>query len=536
MNRRPSFRRAALTVFLMAGVQLTLQVSLLARGVDYVATSLAIDDTYYYLQTAWNTRVLGFVTFDGLHPTNGVQLAWFAAILLLAFLIHSKATLLLAALAVSFLLNSFCYAVILKIAAVVQRPGLAVLLAGLWALQCLPFRIYSMGMENSLHALVFWCVLWQSAEFLVRVRRGLPPNLWGLTLLLILNVWTRLDAGLLSAVVYAFCLAQLGYAHWKTTGRVVGAYAKAVAASGLTAGFGLILQLGAFQVMGGAPLPVSAMVKTAGVGRGLSLEAGAKLVEVLLLGMPSVIQGRLPALALVLLGMAGILALLVAWARWPKPLADLRPMADLWGCLLIGELLYHVYIAVSGVQYVPYFLWYRSPSFIFWILTGTLLVFLVIEAVTHNRLARLPAGFTAWSTAGLSVASFGIALYLFARSLNFASDLYTVRLAAARWIGQHYPAGTIFAAWNTGQLGYFSDQTFINLDGVINSVDYYERVLRDAVPLTQYLHENNVEYVVDYATYDALPVLPVVHSFPLDDGSGRAITIWQVPPLTSQLP
>ena len=67
-------------------------------------------------------------------------------------------------------------------------------------------------------------------------------------------------------------------------------------------------------------------------------------------------------------------------------------------------------------------------------------------------------------------------MYLFARSINFTSTLYAARYKAALWIAENSQPDTIFAAWNTGQLGYFSNRTFINLDGVINNVDYYERV------------------------------------------------------------
>src|SRR5262245_19143203 len=95
-------RQAALSVLFLALVQFALQMSLLARGVAYAAVSLAIDDTYYYLQTALNTKLLGFVTFDGLHATNGVQLLWFLIILLLAMVVKTKTVLLLATLGATF--------------------------------------------------------------------------------------------------------------------------------------------------------------------------------------------------------------------------------------------------------------------------------------------------------------------------------------------------------------------------------------------------------------------------------------------------
>ena len=209
LSQNVTFRQAGFVVLCLALGQFILQGSLLTRGVEYVTASLTIDDTYYYLQTAWNTKQLGFVTFDGLHPTNGVQLSWFVITLLLAALASTKTVLLFATMVVSFLLNGLCYFIILKIGGVLKQPLLALFMAGLWSLQSLPFRIYSMGMENSLHALVFWCVIWQCTLFLIRVQNKENPNFWGLTIILILNVWTRLDSALLSTVLYTFCTLTL---------------------------------------------------------------------------------------------------------------------------------------------------------------------------------------------------------------------------------------------------------------------------------------------------------------------------------------
>jgi hypothetical protein len=508
-------------------------MSLLARGVKYAAVSLIIDDTYYYLQTAWNTKHLGLVTFDGLHTTNGVQLLWFAIILLIAILAKTKTTLLIATLAFSFLLNGLCYLFILKIGTVLKQPSISVFMASLWALQSLPFRIYSMGMENSLHALVFWCAIWQTIVFLIRVQKRAKPNFWGLTIVLILNAWTRLDSALHSAILFSFCLIILTYTYGQNIRLFLQRHIKVITGSGLLAILGLIFQLGAFRLMGDSFLPVSALVKTSGVGRGLSAEAVDKFVEVLILGMPPILQGRFPALILILLGIFGILLIIRAKASKHDLSEELRVFLNLWSCLLVGELLYHTYISVSGVVYMPYFAWYRSPSFIFWIITVSLIALFSFEQI---MLVKLPNNFHKLAPVGFSLVVFSVAIYMFARSINFTSKLYTARYNTALWISENSQPDTIFASWNAGQLGYFSNRIFINLDGVINNVDYYERVLRGSVSLTDYLFENNVDYVVDYATYDSLPDFPVVHTFPLDDGSGRSIQIWQVPPQISSAP
>jgi hypothetical protein len=518
---------------IFAVVQFLIQVSLLTKGMEYVAVSLIVDDTYYYLQTAWNAKLLGFVTFDGLHATNGVQLLWFVIIFLLALLAKTKAALLFTTLVVSFLLNGLCYLMILKIGAVLKQPVLALFMAGLWALQSLPFRIYSMGMENSLHALVFWCVIWQSVEFLIRVQNKDNPNFWSLTVILISNAWTRLDSALLSAVLFTFCVGMLAYTYRHNLRLFLQRHSKAITGSSFLAGLGLIVQLTAFQLMGDSFLPVSALVKTSGAGRGSDIEPVDKLAEVITLGMPSILQGRLPTLVLILLGISGILLVIVASLAIRDHSNEIRAFLNLWSCLLVGEIIYYGYVALSDVEYSPYFIWYRSPSFIFWIIAGSLIA---LFTLSQTKLFRPSFNIPKWAPVGFSLVIFAVAIYMFARSVNFTSKLYMARYDAALWIAKNSPPDSVFASWNAGQLGFFSDRTFINLDGLINNVDYYERVLQGSTPLTDYLIENNVDFIVDYAIYASIPDFPVVHTFPLNDGSGRSIHIWQVSPKVSSTP
>ena len=527
MSHNNSFRLATFIIVTFAVVQFIIQVSLLLKGTEYVAVSLTIDDTYYYLQTAWNAKVLGFVTFDGLHATNGVQLLWFVLIYLLALLAQTKTVLLFSTLAVSFLLNGLCYLIILKIGAIVRQPFLALIMASLWALQSLPFRIYSMGMENSLHAFVFWCALWQSVEFLLRVQRREKPNFLGLTIVLIINAWTRLDSALLSAILFTFCVGMLATTYRANLAVFVRTHGRAILGSSLLAGAGLVVQLTAFRLMGDSFLPVSALVKTSGAGRGVDVEPFEKLVRVFTLGMPSILQGRFPDLLLMAIGVVGIVLVVLARVNARAASDGMRAFLQLWSCLLAGETIYYVYIALSDAEYAPYFIWYRSPSFIFWIVTASLLA---LSAFEYGSLAKRWTRVLHWAPLCSSLAIFALAVYMFVRSINFTSDLYVARYDVALWMAENSAADTVFASWNAGQLGYFSDRTVINLDGVINSVDYYERVLVGSTSLSDYLIENNVDFVVDYDTYDSLPDFPVEHTFPLHDGSGRSIHIWRVVP------
>jgi hypothetical protein len=529
MPKSITFRQATFGVLLLALGQFIIQMRLLTKGMEYAAASLVIDDTYYYLQTAWNTRALGFVTFDGLHSTNGVQLLWFAIVFLLAMVAKSKAFLLFSALAVSFLFNGLCYLVILKIAAILKQPVLALFMASFWALQTLPFKIYSTGMENSLHALVFWCVIWQGTVFLIRVHKKERPNFWGLAVGLILVVWTRLDSAVISAVVFFFCVGMLAYSDRNNLGLSLGMNGKALAGSSLLAGAALLVQLASFRFMGGSFLPVSALVKTNAVSGGSAIGPVDKLVGLFTLGMPSILQGRFPTLVLVLLGLSGVLLVILIMGVRRDHSDEMRAFLSLWSCLLFGELIYYAFVALSEVEYTPYFVWYRSPSFIFWIITGSLLALFALEYLSR----ALPmVRSSKWVPVGMSLAVLSVAAYLFARGTGSISELYAARYDAALWIEANSPPDTVFAAWNAGELGFFSNREFINLDGLINNVEYYQRVLHGSMPLKDYLAENRVDYIVDYQIYDSLPDFPVVRSFPISDGSGRSIQVWKV---TSQV-
>jgi hypothetical protein len=73
---------------------------------------------------------------------------------------------------------------------------------------------------------------------------------------------------------------------------------------------------------------------------------------------------------------------------------------------LFGEALYYVYVALSEVEYAPYFIWYRSPSFIFWIATGSLIALFIFG---HTRLTNQRINILKWAPAAVSLAIYAVA-------------------------------------------------------------------------------------------------------------------------------
>ncbi|GAH14848.1 unnamed protein product, partial [marine sediment metagenome] len=78
-------------------------------GPEYITSSLTNDDSYYYFNTAWNTKLYGFVTFDSIHKTNGVHLLWFFIVYFLSFLTNSKELFLIILMMVNVIIMGFSF-------------------------------------------------------------------------------------------------------------------------------------------------------------------------------------------------------------------------------------------------------------------------------------------------------------------------------------------------------------------------------------------------------------------------------------------
>jgi hypothetical protein len=77
-----------------------------------------------------------------------------------------------------------------------------------------------------------------------------------------------------------------------------------------------------------------------------------------------------------------------------------------------------------------------------------------------------------------------------AQGINSASPL----LAAALWAKAHLPAGAVIGAWNAGTIGYLSGRQVINLDGVVNSWDFFET---EQVDLCRYWDRAGITHLLD---------------------------------------
>lgn len=565
----------------LAAVQLGLQLRHCLAGVDYVVAALFIDDAYYFLQPAWNLRHVGFVTFDGINPTNGVQLLWFVVVYGLTWLASTKTVLLLLSGTTCAVLNAAVHPIIARFGATVQRRFLAAALSLLWFAVVLSDPLYLRGMDNTLHALICWLMVWQLAVFFRHLQDSPDASLVPLTAVLIANVWTRLDSALVSATVFLCCVgakvASMRGSDLTTSRRI-----RSVLLPSVLAAAAGIVQLGAFWWMAGSLLPVSALVKARPGGLGVSWTgAFDELVarsfihlELPPLHLPdAIVQLVVFATALVLLvgwfvlrrargswianlvtavlvpSAALLLVLMLEGALTPTGYLSLFALAALvdlvgiapedpgasvtrrvWYTVAAAFLAYHAVIVPLGMKPGYYSPWYQAPAHVFWILGIGVLADTVVRLQPRVPHRRAVAVTVAGVLVVAAVLAAGSAVEEYERSPLFAATL-----RAARHIAESAPADAVFASWNAGIVGYFSERTLINLDGLVNTPSYARALRSEDFRVLDYMARSEVEYVVDWSIPDEVrPALEPLFTFVPRPGWKPVVIYRLITPSTAQ--
>lgn len=472
--------------------QMSFQGSLLLKGVDYIVARLTIDDTYYYLQTAWNTSRLGFISFDGIHSTNGVQFSWFWILTLLASLMPSKTAMVFATLILCMGLNALCYVAIWRIGDVLGRPILAIAMSVFWFnLNIVGGRWYLTGMENSLHALVLWMI---AAHAMPMLRSEQPVNFQGLagfTSLLVLNVWCRLDAAILSVLMFTAVIYSVK--HRVKLGTILSCLGLAVLGA-------TVLFIG-YYWMARYFLPVSGLVKTqhfhwdirlfsdlTSRGFDLTTQIGYLLWHI------SRKQYHGVAGPLVL-GMIASCSSMVSLQSNSYPAKVLRKV---WWIYALSSLFQLTYWSGMGI-FAEYGVWYQSPYFVFAVMTMGIFIDSVLHILRKAELLSPEVAWTASIVLGIVFLAFiSRWCYRWISDSDYRNGVLYARFQLAEWIEQNVSEDAVLASFNAGELGYFSSRSVINLDGLMNDFKYYRSVIRGQVPLTDYLSENKVSYFVDY--------------------------------------
>jgi hypothetical protein len=553
------------TIVVTALVFLAILIYAFGSDIRELACNRLQDDSYYYLQPAWNFSRGGVFTFDGEHPTYGFQPLWMIVLAALARLSPDKIFFLRACIALGGMFFCLTGLALFRLARGWTTGGRAVIAPVLWTANFSLLGAYITGKENALFAflLIFACIR-------ILGRMSAPARgAWVDGVILGLMVLARVNA----LVPALLLLAVLG---WQGAGSRPERFRRM-----LSAGAGLIAVLAIWcvyaQISFGAVFPNSGTAKLFGSSAALAvflenhipwiphawIEALVPQAERVLLSRPdllvlptkdvgiSYLIGLLPDLAygswagfFSFLGaldfrikLLALAAVGIGAAGWV--LLQLRSSARA-GAAVVGVILLSAAVnsAVNFLvmpEYLLWGIWYTVPETIALVLGLACLLGWPLEklAFVKARIGRIVCGASA--IAGLVLAAAGLALVwirILPREYEIAPDgTQQEAYDAAAWMNENLPQGARVGSFSAGLLGYFG-RTYqvINLDGLANTPQFagreltghllFVRGLAAVDPLRQYLQQENITYL---ANVDVIERIESGEYLGLVDAGGGAL-------------
>ncbi len=493
-------------------LQFILQVTLLNQGIEFVTVNLTPDDAYYYLETAWNHSRLGFPTFDGDNATNGFHPLWYVILVVESMFLSDKYDLLLCAIVTCSLFNALSYIFIYKISNLIKSDIFPLLFALVWFCVNVSDWTNLSLLENSLHALVSIWIIYELISLFIRLQEGLPLNALRITAALILNVYSRIDAGFVSAVIY-IALIVIVLKHYGGIKKVPREITTVFYISSILAILSALFLFITYYFWGGTFLSVSGIVKNSGIfpNKYPGLE---KPMAILKYSLPKDGLFFLAPISFIMM----IYILIRHRGEWGI-------LLNVYNLLLLSSVFYFIFLWLSPATNFHY--WYFSSVKTFWFFSISFSIYYFLDFLRNKRPIQISVIFL------IFVVSLVGSVNVYIKKVNKEIDetsLYSVRYHVAKWINENLPDARI-ASWNAGQLGYFTDNVVVNLDGLINSKGYYNNVLRGNQTLSKYLRMSDVQFVVDYMdrTHDKFTnALKVKYESDPFGSRERTIKIWIV--------
>lgn len=194
-------------------------------------------------------------------------------------------------------------------------------------------------------------------------------------------------------------------------------------------------------------------------------------------------------------------------------------------CILVID-----YYAVLQTQI---WLWYFAPL----ILYGMLLLLLAVVDICNEALAETKDGRSAARRLLPVQAVFFLALagaLLYEISAFIDPNLLSIQIAdrdTGVWIRDNIADNdtTVLSSWDAGVVGYFSHRHVVNLDGLVNSFDFYQAWQQGKA--AWFLRCERVGYVTNHGGVDAAEdksFRDFVHDVYGDDAAKRATIVFQL--------
>lgn len=471
---------------------------------------VTVEDGYYYLKIAENVVGGRGSTFDGEHPTNGYHPLWLLSLLPVVKAASSSVQALALAKLLQAALAALTAMLLYRVARTLAGRGGAAVAVLIWVE--LTHRLWLQGLETALHALILTAAL---GFYLRHFNAALPRSDVPFLLLgsgCALTFLTRLDAWLLAGVLGVALLVASGRAGFdRLAARRLAAFAAPVAIT--------VLAYVAFNLLHfGHPLPVSAEVKRDWsatllqserfyLDHGWFLEKGRAFLRPLKIGWGH------PDLRPLAFGLTAIFAWLgtsvsrrrqagVAGQRRGDERPVLRPLVP-WACYGVLSYLVYVLLYHRGLILVPRY-YVVQP------IVGALIVALALDRFAERfgnegRRRRVVLG---------AAAVVLIALTAWGNLVRFREAREgpgQPLINAALWTIRELPATARIASWNSGTIAFLAGRQVVNLDGLVNSWEFYENDRQD---LCGYWRRQGITHLVDLfrngeSQEEILPMAPV---------------------------
>jgi hypothetical protein len=487
------------TALLLAGARFASAADLRA-GLAKSAAIITYDDGFYYLQIAREVARGAGSTFDGVNSTNGYHPLWLLCLVPIYWVTSASDVALLLAVVLQAVLTAIGVGMTYRIARFDLGRFGAIAGAMLWVHAQLPYRTALSGMEYSLHAVTVLSVIYVCRS---RFAQALPPTRAYVMLGVVLSLafLARLDGLLLFGCIGPAMVLR------EREARGAAAIRRLLALSVPVVGV-VLLYVGVNMWLFGDPLPVSGVIKRDWSARLLAQDPlyrshGWLVAKAFNLFWP---LGHMRPAYVVFL-MAGSVGLATVWLMGvivrmrrtsQPPRVTLFPRFPPWSgpVVLFGTMQLALYLVVYHDGY-SFQRWYYVVQP--WL--GAMAMATAAErAWRWARRVHRPVRRARYPFAMIPMAAIVGVLIASLRTIGQWHDealLGSSReppYAAAQWVAANVPGGAIVGSWNAGMIGYLSGRRVINLDGRVNSWDFYRTKQFD---LCRYWRESGITYLVD---------------------------------------
>jgi hypothetical protein len=447
------------------------------REMEAVVTRIP-DDTGYFYKIALNVALGKGLTFDGINQTNGFQPLWLYMLLPLAWAMREAPVDLYLRAALIYQLSLVAIAGVVFFFAMLLYSRRSVALTATTLFYIFGIGHFANGMETGILVLCLSALLYFSLKYRPFSDSSTSKHAFVFGLLLGLTVLARLDMVFLLAVIYTFILWQ--------------AFAKTERAGRARLGKQLLLSVIAFTLVTapyfvynkihfGAIMPISGQLKNS---------------------FPYILQpnfgaDRFPSLVMLIFSLIFVSSLISILLFLRSRAASTEQDGYKFTVLLIGSL----YVSVHYLHTALFMKWaVFGWHFAFYFLHACVLFAYILD----RFLSHIPAFALRPVAAIVIIALFGVLVgrtYRAATTQPRGWQPHSYR--ASVWARNNLPPDARLALKDAGLFGLLSERSVVNLDGLVNNLEYQEYLRRKR--LNDYFRQKGIQYLVVHAYWSDAP-------------------------------